>query len=185
MWYIIVLLTGLLMTGTVGAAGQVGADRKLGELKQDTRVFEKIINEVLRQKFSNPFAIAAGPQAAYLPGYGVVVTFYLKISRGTIRGFQKEIPIEPESATRSRADQIDMVQEIMRQSLGDYGSTLKNLGNAESVAVCAIVEDRNELDPSRSRTDLVISSSKENIDLFSTKRIDREEFNRRLNWVEY
>ncbi len=184
MWYILAISVSLLLTGTVGG-GQVASSSKVAELKKDARVFERIISEVLRQNFDNPFAVAADPLAAYLPGYGVVVSFHLKINRGTIRGFRGDLPTPVVREPRSREEQLETVRRTMLRALADYGSTMKNLAEAERVAIYAHVEDRNELDPAKNRTEIVMTSDKGDIDRYLTREISLEEFRRRVELLEY
>jgi hypothetical protein len=184
MWYILTISMVLLVTGTVGG-GQVVSPSKLAELKKDARVFERIIGEVLRQNFDNPFAVAADPMAAYLPGYGVVVSFHLRINRGTIRGFRGDLPSPVVREPRSREEQLEVVRRTMLRALADYGSTMKNLGETERVSIYAHVEDRNELDPAKNRAELVVSSVKADIDRYLTREIDLDEFRRRVESLEY
>ena len=185
MWYILCGLIGLVVTGPAVYAGQVGVDSTLIELKKDARVFERIVTEVLRQNFENPFAIAADPQAAYLPGYGVVISFQLKLNRSTIRGFSGDILNPSVSDGRTTEEQIELVRQTVIRSLADYASTLKHLRSDERVAICAHIEDRNELDPLKKRTDIVGSSTKGDIDDYVTRKINLDEFKRRVQLLEY
>ena len=185
MWYIIVLLAFLIFGGQVGR-GQDLVDREmLAQIKRDSRILESIIGEVLRQNFENPFAIAAEPQASYLQGYGVVVSFHLKINRGTIRGFYGEIRNSGSRSTVSKTEQLEKVERIMVQALADYGSTVKQLSSTDKVTICAHIEDRNELDPSKNRTDMIISARRQDIDQYLMKRITFEEFEKRIRLTEY
>lgn len=185
LWFI------LMSTGWTGVGIAAESDRqtvspgRLADVKRDSRVFERIVGEVLRQSFTNPFAIAAEPQAAYLPGYGVVVSFHLKINRGTIRGFWGEYPNPSAEEGRTREEQLEIVRSIVLRALGDYGGTLKNLTAQERLAICAHVEDRNELNPGNSRVEIVASSAKEDIDLLMTQRISFDDFRSRVELVEY
>jgi hypothetical protein len=182
MWFILVL-SGWLALGAPAQAGAAGA--RLSELKKDSRVFERIIGEILRQHFTNPFAVAAEPQGAYLPGYGVVVTFHLKINRGTIRGFWGEVGnTEPASGT-SREDQLATVRRLLVQVLSDYAATMKSLDPGERVSVCAHVEDRNELNPGAARVEIVAVAKKSDIDLYATRKITLEDFQSRVSLLEY
>ncbi len=182
MWFILVL-TGWLALGAPAQAGAAGV--RLSELKRDSRVFERIIGEILRQHFTNPFAVAAEPQGAYLPGYGMVVTFHLKINRGTIRGFWGEAENSETKAGTSREDQLATVRRLLLQVLSDYATTMKSLEPGERVSVCAHVEDRNELNPAAARVDLVAVARKGDIDLYATRKITLEDFQSRVTLLEY
>lgn len=184
MWYILLFLV-ILISGTFGNAQPAVDQKVLADLKKDARVFERIIGEVLRLNFRNPFAVAAEPQASYLPGYGVAISFHLKINRATIRGFGGDLPNPAAPDERSQAEQLETVRKIMLQALADYGGTMKHLDAGERVSICAHVEDRNELNLSKNRKDLVFSATKGDIDLYLTRRISREDFEKRVQLLEY
>lgn len=185
MWYILLLVFCLSLNGA-SALGQLEVQKgELSNLKKNSQIFERIIGEILRQNFDNPFAIAAEPQAAYLPGYGVALSFHLRINRGTIRGFYGEIKNPLAGDARSKAEQLEVVRKAMLQALADYGNTIKELGSKERISICAHVEDRNELDPSRNRTDIILSAAKSDVDLYAMKKISIEEFSQRVEVVEY
>jgi hypothetical protein len=184
MWYILIGLVACLSSG-ISTFGASKPDPRVAEIKKDARVFEKIVTEVLRQTFENPFAVSADPQAAFVPGHGVVVSFLVKINRGTLRGFTEASADADPGRPRSTEEQLERVRETVLRSLAEYAGTLKHLSSGERVTICAHVEDRNELDPSKSRTDIVASSLKSDIDEYLTRRIDDSEFRRRVQYLEY
>jgi hypothetical protein len=184
MWYILIGLVAFLSAGGPALAVE-GPGPRVAEIKKDSRVFEKIVTEVLRQSFENPFAVAAEPQAAFVPGYGVMVSFYVKINRATLKGFTGDAPDASLRGPESTEEQLDRVRDTVLRSLAEYASTLKHLSAKERVAICAHVEDRNPLDPSRNRTDIVASSLKSDIDDYMTRKIDSDEFRRRVQYLEY
>jgi hypothetical protein len=71
------------------------------------------------------------------------------------------------------------------RALADYGSTIRDLPPGLQISICAHVEDRHELDTTKNRTDIIISAVKEDVDLYTTKKIDYDEFKRRARLVEY
>lgn len=182
MWFILVVTGWLSVAAPVQAAVP---DARLVELKRDSRVFERIIGEILKQHFTNPFAVAAEPQGAYLPGYGLVVSFHLKINRGSIRGFWGETGTGPSGVAGSREDQLAVVRKLLMQALSDYAGTVKSLEGAEQVSICAHVEDRNELNPGAARVAMVAASKKSDIDAYSTRKISLQEFHSRVVMLEY
>ena len=76
-----IFLVLLVLTSPVWAQSSLN----LPALKSDTLVFERILDERLKLGFSNPFSITDNPQAAYLQGYGVVVSVHLSINRYSVR----------------------------------------------------------------------------------------------------
>ncbi len=161
-------------------------------LKKDAQVFERIVDERLRQAFSDPFAIVVRPQAFYLQGYGVVVSFQLNINRGRIRTPFGEI----DAPTRYNRDedavdggqrrkQFQRIKEIVIDCLADYSGSIKQLGGHDRVSISAQIEDRNELNPSRRRMVLVVTTTRDDVDLLGMRRIELEEFRQRLHILEY
>jgi hypothetical protein len=157
----------------------------LALLKKDTRIFESIIEEVLKQHFDNPFAIAGEPKATYLKEYGVSVSFHLKINRGTLRTFYGEVKSPLIGKVRSKEQQLQTVRETMEEALADYGGTLKQLRAQERIAICAHIEDRNELDSAKGRTVLVLSVQKQHVDAYTTRKIGLDEFREQVEVVKY
>ena len=184
MWYILIGLVTFLSTG-VSALGAEPVGPRVAEIKKDARVFEKIVTEVLRQNFENPFAVTAEPQAAFVPGFGVVVSFYVKINRGSLKGFTGDARDPALGGAQATEEQLGRVRDTVLRSLAEYAGTLKHLTANEHVAICAHVEDRNELDPSRNRTDIVATSLKSDIDEYLTRKINGDEFRRRVQYLEY
>ncbi len=88
----------------------------LALIKRDTQIFEQIIEEVLKQNFSTPFALTAEPKGAYLQGYGVSFSFQLNINRATIRtpfGEMKSAKSAVSSQKLSKEEQVRIVRESM------------------------------------------------------------------------
>ena len=184
MWYILILLLTLSLSGVSGLAQNAG-DKALRQIKRDSRVFENIIQEVLRENFDNPFAIAAEPRAAFLPGYGLNVTFQIKINRGSIRGPWGEINNPWTKRTASKEEQVLVIKESMIQALADYGNTVKHLGRGHRITICAHIEDLNEMDKSKSRTVLLLSAGRADIQQHATAQMTLEEFRKRIEILEY
>ncbi len=180
-----ILLVVLFAVGSATYGQSAPDEGGMASIKKESRIFERIIGEVLRQNFDNPFALAAEPQAAYLPDYGIVVSFHLKINRGTIRAFYGPIINPVTSSPQTTSEQLETVRETTIQALADYGNTIKDLPPGQQISICAHVEDRNELDTTKSRTDIIISVVKEDVDLYTTRKIDYDEFKRRVRLVEY
>ncbi len=181
---IIVILAVLISTPILGQQRM-----NMSLLKQDTRIFEGIVGNVLNQKFTHPYALESEPMATYVQGYGIVVTFHLNINRATIRlpfgdVIQSRAVVE-EAEKRSRDEQIETLQEAMSECLAAYASAIKQLSGHDRVTVNAHVEDRSERDPKRKKTILVLSSLKDDIDLLAMRKITPEEFRSRLSKVRY
>jgi hypothetical protein len=173
------------LSGISAFAQEVAEDEQLIQLKKESSIFESIVAEVLRQNFEHPFAVAAEPKAAYLSGYGLTVSFHLRINRGTIRSIYGEMVNPVGKNTRTKSQQLKTVKDSMIEVIGDYGGALKRLSDDERISICAHVEDRNELNAAEKNTIVVISASKRDTDLFSKQEIDLEEFRQRMEILEY
>ncbi|HXK59096.1 MAG TPA: hypothetical protein PLP42_04305 [Acidobacteriota bacterium] len=170
------------LSGVVGGAQQ---NSNLALLKRDTQIFERIVQEVLKQNFKNPFAITAEPRGAYLQGFGVIVSFEININRAKIRTPFGELNAPKSVAERTKAEQIRTVRESMKQCLADYGQTIKQLGPHDRIAVQAHIVDRNELDPAKSTTVMVLTCTKDNLNLLATGKLPVEKFKEQVHVLEY
>jgi len=161
----------------------------LALIKRDTQIFEQIIEEVLKQNFNTPFALTAEPKGAYLQGYGVTFSFQLNLNRATIRTPFGEMKSAKSAATspqkRSKEDQVRIVMDSMIDCLADYGHTVKQLSPRDRISIHAHVIDRNELDPARSVTVLVLTVLKDDIDQLSARKLSLERFKQRVHVLQY
>ena len=154
----------------------------LSLLKSNTQIFEGIVNEIVKQNFPDRFAVTGRAEASYLQEYGIVVSLHLNINRSTLRTpFGLVRTIEP----RSKEEQLSVLKDSMVRALGDYGGTFKQLSSGHFIAITAHVEDRNELDPTRNTTIVIIAASKENVDSLTMGRISSQQFQQRVRITEY
>ena len=125
-------LLAILIVGMTGASTLAAQQRlNMRLLKQDSQIFEAILQRVLKQNFTHPFAIESPPMASYLQGYGLVVTFHLNINRGKIRlaaygdgPIAKEAENSP-AANKSRDEQLKLLKKELIACLADYGGSIK------------------------------------------------------------
>lgn len=184
MWYILCLLV-FLSFGSPEVYGQTAsAGGRLAEIKKDSVIFEQIVEQLLKQRFDNPFALSAEPRAAYLEGYGVTVSFQLKINRATMRSIYSKMMNSP-AERQSKEERAEEVREIAIEALAGYGSTFKSISENENLAICAHVEDRSEIDSNERRINLVVSAKKSDIVALATRNISEEQFRRRVAINEY
>ena len=196
MWYIgWVVLMCLLSAGT----GLAQRNLRLDLLKRDTQIFESIVRGVLKQSFTDPFAVTAEPRGAYLQGYGVIFTFQITVGRTKIRtpfgdldprllgGATGNQPVGGKSGKASSPvqKQLGVMKESMIQTLQDYGSTIKQLGGHDHISITAYVRDRSVLDEMKSSKVLVLTATKDDVDLVAMKKISPESFKGRVHIVEY
>ena len=177
---VLVLFLLFFLGGTTTfAAGNLD----LPQLKRNTQTFEGIVDEIVKQHFPNPFAVTGGAKASYLQEYGIVVSLHLNINRSTLRTPFGLMPISQK--TRPKEEQLSILKDAMVRALGDYGGTFKQLSSGHFIAITAHVEDRNELDPTRRTTIVIIAVSKENVDSLTMGRISSQQFQQRVRITEY
>ncbi|GAB4232822.1 MAG: hypothetical protein Kow00109_05430 [Acidobacteriota bacterium] len=182
------VLVAALLAQMAVPADRVSEDEaaRLQEIQRDSRVFEKIVAELLRQNFQNPFSIAAEPRSTYLPRYGLVLSFHLKLNRAVLPGLGAGTERRPGGSGGDSIDrELAKVRDLMLRSLGEYGGTLKHLADGEWVSLCAYVEDRSQLDPVRRRHDLAVSVQRRWIDEYARGLISWEGFVERAEVLEY
>ena len=73
----------------------------------------------------------------------------------------------------------------MIECLEDYSRAIKQLSSHDRISISAHIDDRNELDPERKRIVLVVSASRDDVDLLALDKISREKFRERLLVLEY
>ncbi len=183
---IFTILALFFLRGGFAAADPIDRER-LQQVKRDTVLFSKIVGEVLKQSFDNPFALSEEPQGSYLEGYGVSISFLLRRNRGSIRGIYGEIryPEKSRNAGMSKEEKLDLVKKITSRTLVDYGGTIRGLNDDERVTISAHIEDRSEWDPANKMTIIVISGTKKKINEMSKADLSDDERLRQLNSLEY
>lgn len=182
---------GTLLAASAALPGQKAMNMSV--LKQDAQVFERILDERLRQSFSNPFAITGDPQASYLQGYGLVVSFHININRARVRTPFGERDVAGRSGSahagelggESKEEQLRKIRELMIDCLGQYAAAIQQLNAHDRVSLSAHVEDRNELDPARRKTVVVVTAGRDDVDLFAMRRISQSQFRQRLHILQY
>lgn len=185
-WLNIILLATLLLQGSFVQAEPLNGEG-LQQVKRDAALFSKIVGEVLKQSFDNPFALSAEPQGSYLEGYGVSISFLLRINRGSIRGIYGETryPETSRNAGMSKVEKLSLVKKITSRTLVDYGGTIRGLDDDERISISAHIEDRNEWDPAGKMTIIVVSGTKKEINEMSKEDLTDEDLLRQLNTLEY
>jgi hypothetical protein len=182
MFHRVLFAVVLVGFSTLASAQQ---SQNLALLKRDTQILERIVYEILKQNFKNPFAITAEPRGAYLQGFGVAISFQLNINRAKIRTPFGDLNAPKAVAERSKVEQIRLVKDSMLQCLADYGQTIKQLGPHDRIAVEGYIVDRNELDPAKATTIVVLTCSKDDVNLLATGKLPVEKFKERVHVLEY
>lgn len=182
MWYIGLAVLAGWLSGVTGLAQQ---HLNLERLKQDTEIFERIVHEVLKQNFSDPFAITSEPRGAYLQGYGMLFSFQINVNRRTIRTPFGEVRDPRPTSRRTTEEHMRVIRTTLVDTLMEYGDSIKQLGGHDRISIAAYVHDRNELDARKSRKTLVLTTSKDDVDLVAMEKISAENFRDRVDVMEY
>ena len=119
------------------------------------------------------------------PGYGVTVVFHLKINRGTVRTFYGAMKSTHLKGRANKEKQLELVRTAILETLTNFASTLKSLDSRERIALCAHIEDRNEIDTSNNRSIIVFSVEKNDVELLATEKIGLDDFKKRVQQLEY
>lgn len=158
----------------------------LETMKGDTQIFEAVLREMLNQTFESPFAVDSEPQATYLPDYGVVVSFRIRINRASLSPKLAGIrALTGSSATLSKSDQIKKIKSRLLEAISNHAGAIQQVRPADHISVCAHIEDRNELNPSEKETIVVFTVRKNDLDQLNRGRLDVDEFKSRVTVVEY
>ena len=182
----LLILSMILLQGQLFSAEAVDLQR-LRQVKRDTELFSKILGEVLKHSFENPFAMGADPQGSYLEGYGISISFLLRINRGSIRGIYGEPRYRQNNRNDglTKKEKLELVKKITSRTLVDYGGTIRGLNDVERISICAHIEDRNEWDSDKKMTVIVVSGSREEIIEMSKADLSDDDLLRQLNTLEY
>lgn len=184
MWYFrLIIMTVLLGSSTVAQQSM-----NMTAFKNEARIFERVVGEVLRQDFTHPFALESEPLTTYINGYGVVVTFHLKINRPTFQGISaaaEEEPRQEQAGKRDTQQQIELVERRMVECLADFGRSLRQLNSNEHITISAHIEDRSALNPRTGKTVLTLTALKDDVDTYSASRLSFEEFRDKVRKLRY
>jgi hypothetical protein len=178
-----VLIVGVLFAALGTASAQ--QSHNLALLKKDTQILERIVHEILKQNFPDPFALTAEPRGAYLQGYGITLAFQLNINRAKIRTLFGEMTAPKSMGQKTKDQQLRLLKDIMVQCLADYGQTVKQLGPHDRITIQAHVQDRNELDPGKNNAVIVLTALKDDLNLLATRKLTADQFKERVHVLEY
>ena len=171
-----------------GGANQDSAEPKMDYAlaQQEIRKFELVVNDVINSTFSSsPFAVVQKAKGAYLPGYGISLSFMINIHTAMINTPFGQVQRRPEISPEMKRKRIDELKEKLIRVLQDNGESFRQLRKEDNVTVIAFIEDRNFPDePSANRT-IVLSAFKKDLDELGRKTDRLKEFRQRMKIVEY
>jgi len=179
------LLFGVFFGAGSSTLGSPQDKPNLAEVKKSIGLFESVLNQSLAQTFGGPFETLNRARGAYLPGYGVVLSFEVNLTPLRNLGpfspvpTAKEEQAEREEEVRRREKAVNVAEQV----LGDFGQTFNQLNPGESVA---IVIHTVAAHPSKiERSTIVLSAEKKLLDARLSHAINQEHFVQKLSKTEY
>jgi hypothetical protein len=183
-----VWILAFLLAAPLFSANQDAADAKIdyATAQQDISRFEAAINAIISSTFpADSYAIVNRAKGAYLPGYGISLSFLINIHRGVINTPFGQVRSRAEVSTDLKIRRIEELKEKLIRALQDNGDTFRQLRKDDCVTIVAFFEDRNLPDEPSANKTIVMSAYKKDLDELGHK-IDRlKEFKQRMKIVEY
>jgi hypothetical protein len=154
--------------------------------QRDISRFEEVLNGLIDRTFSSsPFAVVQKAKGAYLPGYGISLTFTINIHRAVINTPFGQVR-RPSTVTPDiKRKLIEELKEKLIRAMYENGDNFGQLSKDDLITIVAFFEDRNFPDePSENKT-IVLSTLKKDLDELGGK-VDRlKAFRQRIKIVEY
>ncbi len=153
----------------------------LVRVREQIRVFESVLDGSLNQNFPGPFAYLDKARGAYLPGYGVIFTFEVSLSRPASL-------FDTQPTDKSRRDEAQQrrtaAKDLAEKALADFGHTMTSLlGASESVGI--VIHTSNVTPQGLEKATIVVRAQKHDIDQFRANAITRDAFMKGLEVLEY
>ena len=182
---VLMLLVLGLTAGLQGAESANAAKFELARTQKDILRFEGVLDSVINSAFSsNPFALVQKTKGAYLPDYGVSLSFLINIHRAVVSTPFGQLRNRDISAETKR-QRIEELKEKLIKALQENGASISRLKKNERVTIIAYIEDRNFPDEPNSNKTIVMSVLKKDLDEFGGKLNRSQEFKQRMKIVEY
>ncbi len=180
----------LIFSCTVFASGgnQDSWDAKIDYrmAQQDILRFEMVINGVINSTFSSsPFAVVQKAKGAYLPGYGISLSFLINIHRAVINTPFGQVVRSRGVTSDVKKQRIEDLKEKLIRTLQENGDSFRQLRNDDYVTIVGFFEDRNFPDEPNANKTMVLSVSKKDLDELGIKAERFKEFRQRMKIVEY
>lgn len=153
--------------------------------QQEIARFEMAVNGAVGALFSSsPFAVVQKAKGAYLPDYGVSISFLVNIHRAVINSPFGQLRSRNGVSPETKRQRIEELKEKLIRVLQDNGGTLNELRGKERLTIIVYVEDRNFPDEPRGNRTILLSVLKKDLDELGRKgRLN--ELKQRVKIVEY
>ena len=183
-WFLIIIL--VLLCAPAAAQGTKGVNVDYGQERPLIKSFEMAISEAIATTFPGPFGLVQKPKGVHLPGYGYAFMFGINIRRGLINtpfgAYASEADITPEQ----KKQRIEGLKDKLVRLLFLHGSRLTSLQRNESIAICALFEETNPVNPDENlNKTLILSVLKGDLDELASKQERFNELRQKVKIVEY
>jgi hypothetical protein len=183
-WFVIMNLG--FLCAPAAAQGTKGLNVDYGQERPLIKSFELAISEAIATTFPGPFGQVQKPKGVHLPGYGYTFMFTINIRRGMINtpfgAYANDADITPEQ----KKQRIEGLKDKLVRLLVAQGSRLTALQRNESIAICALFEETNPVNPDENvNKTLILSILKSDLDELASKQERFNELRQRVKIVEY
>lgn len=178
----------------VGVALPSGSNQESGDYaridyartQQDILKFEDMVNDVINSSFStSPFALIQKAKGAYLPDYGINVSFMINIHRALIYTPFGQVRSNVAVSAENKRRRIEELKEKLIRVLLESGDNFQQLRKDDNVTIVGFFEDRNFPDEPNANKTMVLKVSKRDLDEFGQKAARYKDFRQRVKIVEY
>lgn len=186
---ILLCMAGLLQlaAGARLAVAQENADPRVNydSVRREIEGFETAIDGVIRETFTNPWALVNKPKGVLLPGYGQVFSFLVNIQRAVIKTpFGDYRSGQVVTAAEKKKRIADLEDKLVRVLL-EQASALDQVRPTESVAIVALFEDHSFPEEDSQNKTIVLSTVKKDLDEWAQQPDRWREFKQRIKIIEY
>ncbi len=191
--YAVVLIVVWILTFSLAAmpagSGQESADDTrldYAQTQRDILKFEDVVNDVISSSFSSsPFALVQKAKGAYLPDYGISVSFMINIHRAVVNTPFGQIRSKVDAGPEAKKRRIEELKEKLIRVLMEKGDSFRQLRKSDSITIVGFFEDRVFPDEPNANKTIVMTASKKDLDEFGRKTDRYKEFRQRVKILEY
>ncbi len=169
------------------AANQDGSEAKIdyGITQQDIQKFEQVLGLIISDTFKDGLSLVQRPKGAYLPGYGINMTFMINIHRAVVATPFGTVARRTGITPEIKKQRIEELKEKLIRALQENGGEFRQLRKEDCISIVGHFEDRNIPDEPNQNKTIVLSVSKKDLDEIGN-RVDRlKEFKQRMKIIEY
>jgi len=171
-----------------GVNQESGDDAKIDyvQAQRDILRFEDTVNDVINSSFSSsPFALVQKAKGAYLPDYGISLSFMINIHRAVVSTPFGQVRSKADVSSESKKRRIEDLKEKLIRALQDSSDDFRQLRKDDNVTIVGFIEDRNFPDEPNANRTIVMKVYKRDLDELGRKTDRYKEFRQRVKVLEY